>query len=595
MKDFFAKFTVVTIRSPMDYIRGENRRQLELYTPTLEDAVSAESSARVIDAFVDSLKLAELGFKRSKPQRTGRPAYDPKDLLKILVYGYFHDMKSSRKMAWGCTVNIEMMWLVKRLTPDFRTISDFRLENRGCMKKVFLEFNKVCCGLDLFERNFVSIDGSKFRACNAKDNNYTLSKLDDRLERIKEHIDAYLKALEENDKEEDGKEDPRRLSPDQIRANIAELEARQKEYTDMLKMMEEKGLSQVSMTDPDSKLMKCNDGFCVGYNQQVAVDGGSHLIAGFVTTNAPTDHGQLTPLAKEVKELYQTPVLESTADKGYNSPEDMTKALENGIVPNVIQGEHKDSVSVEFEYEGEDAASCNPESTDPAEITKCLRNGVIPRVYNGILDGMYLNETSKMTYEVADSDVLHMTDEQRKDLALRGYFVRDAEANFVYCPAGCKLRQKSVKRDGRIRYYNRLACTNCSKKCTASDFKEADFAKDCLLMRCMAENYKTKPEKTEDSGENETDKKPKIRRQKSCETKKKWVCLLHIDMEKTAQRMSLSEHPFGTVKRAYGSTYYNLRGKDKVEAEAALHFLSYNIRRSLSLCGVEKFLEALSA
>ena len=401
--------------------------------------------------------MDELGFVRSTPAETGTPGYDPRDLLKLYIYGYFYQVRSSRKLARECKCNVEVMWLLNKLTPDFRTISDFRKDNKKAITKVFKEFNKFCMGLKLFSKSYISIDGSKFQAVNAKDNNLTLSKLDDRIKRLDEHISIYMEELEAYDHEEG-----RRLSKDELQRKLDICKERKERYEGYRDTLEKSGESQISLTDPDSRLMKANEGFCVGYNVQTAVDAESHLIAGFQVTNSPTDHGQLTSVASEVKADYGVDVLESTADKGYECPEDHADALANGIVPNVIQRDGSCTEQVQFDYNEATITDAQKASTKPEDLKACLEAAVIPEAYKDFLTDAQIVEVKEYTSDVAESAVLKMTPEQMRAKALAGYFVRDAERNLVYCPQGEILRQKSIKRNGMIRYCNKLACKNAS-------------------------------------------------------------------------------------------------------------------------------------
>lgn len=163
----------------MAYKKGQDRRQRVLFPDCIDEYVESDAPVRLFDAFVDSLKMDELEFIRSTPAETGTPGYDPRDLLKLYIYGYFYQVRSSRKLARECKCNVEVMWLLNKLTPDFRTISDFRKDNKKAITKVYKEFNKFCMGPKLFSKSYISIDGSKFKAVNAKDNNLTLNKLDD--------------------------------------------------------------------------------------------------------------------------------------------------------------------------------------------------------------------------------------------------------------------------------------------------------------------------------------------------------------------------------------------------------------------------------
>ena len=196
----------------MAYKKGSDRRQKVLFPDCIDEYVEADAPVRFFDAFVDHrVDVKKLGFVRSVPKETGTPGYDPRDLLKLYIYGYFYQVRSSRKLARECRCNVEMMWLINKLTPDFRTISDFRKDNKEAIAKVFKEFNKFCMDLKLFSKSYISIDGSKFKAVNAKDNNFTLSKLDDRIKRLNEHISLYLEELDAYDESDD-----RKLSKDEL-------------------------------------------------------------------------------------------------------------------------------------------------------------------------------------------------------------------------------------------------------------------------------------------------------------------------------------------------------------------------------------------
>lgn len=563
----------------MAYKKGENRRQRVLFPDCIDEYVGQDAPVRFFDAFVDQLDLTELGFKRSVPNATGRAPYDPRDLLKIYIYGYFYQVRSSRKLARECYCNIEVMWLVGKLTPDFRTISDFRKDNKEAIVKVFKEFNRFCSGLKLFSKSYISIDGSKFKAVNAKDKNFTLNKLDDRIRRLDEHIALYMEELDACDDS-----DARKLSREELQRKLDVCKNRKEIYEGYRNRMECDGESQISLTDPDARLMKQNEGFGVCYNTQVAVDAESHLIAGYNVTNSPTDHGQLTEMASQVKEDYGTPTLEATADKGYECPEDHAEALASGIVPNVIQRDGSCEERVEFEHKENDITDEQRTSTRPEDLRACLEAGVIPDVYKGILSDTQITEVRQYGTADTDSAVLRMTSEEMKAKALEGFFVRDVERNLVYCPQGCILRQKSIKRNGNIRYCNRLACKHCKNKCTTAKFKEADFNKDCLI----------KPRRGQGK-DNAKDTSSGNRPRRKAALKKVVRYVLHLDQKKMDNRKCLSEHPFGTIKRSLGQYYFLLQGFVKVRAEMGLFCLSYNLRRAINMLGVPALIQAAKA
>lgn len=561
----------------MAYKKGEDRRQKVFFPDCIDEYVEGDAPVRLFDAFVDSLDMTTLGFVRSIPKDTGTPGYDPRDLLKLYIYGYFYQIRSSRKLARECKCNVEVMWLLGKLYPDFRTISDYRKDNKDCITKVFKEFNKFCMGLKLFSKSYISIDGSKFKAVNAKDNNFTLNKLDDRIRRLNEHISLYMEELDAFDREEE-----RKLSKDELQHKLEVCKERKARYEEYRNTLEESGEKQVSLTDPDARLMKSSEGFCVGYNVQTAVDADSHLIAGFQITNNPTDHGQITSVATKVRNDYGVEILETTADKGYECPEDHAEALASGIVPNVIQRDGSCREVVEFEYLASEITDGQKSSNQPEDLRTCLQAGVIPDAYKGILTDAEKTEVRRRTTPTSDSEILRMSPEEMRKKALEGFFVRDAERNLVYCPQAEILRQKSVKRNGYIRYCNKLACKRCKNKCTTSKFKEADFYKD-VLIKPAGGRRNHGPE----------DKERNTKRPKTTALKKVVRYVLHLDQKKMENRKCLSEHPFGTIKRALGQYYFLLKGFAKVGAEMSLFCLSYNLRRAINLKGVPALLASL--
>lgn len=564
----------------MGYIEGENRKQNLLFPESLDEYVEKESPVRLFDAFVESLDFKQLEFDRETPKTEGRPGYNPRDLMKLYIYSYYYRLRSSRQIARECKVNLEIMWLIGKLKPDFRTIANFRRDNKTAIRKVFKEFNRFCYKMNLFSHDGISIDGSKFKAVNAKDNNFTQSKIDDRLERIDEHIKEYLAELDAADLDE--------KQVEELEKKLKEYKERKGKYEDIQKRMSEENLSQISLTDPESKLMKMNEGFGVCYNTQTAVDTGSHLIADFEVTDNPTDHGQITKLAKKVKEDFKEfqeaedknihDIVESIADKGYQDTKDMAEALCEGIIPNVIP-QNGTTCEIEYDYEPSEITEEIRQSTKPEDLRKCLKAGIAPEVYKGILKAEGIKERSHYEYESTDAGIAKMNTEQMILKAREGYFVRDAEENLVFCPQGKVLRQKSIKKNGNIRYCNRLACKNCKNKCTKSDWKEIDFSKDSLIHK-VGGNKK------------DTIKDENIKRSKKVQ--KKAVFTMKLNMEKLKKRMCTSEHPFGTVKRHLAGYYFLLKGKIKVEAETALLYMAYNMRRAINMVGVSQMVVALT-
>lgn len=566
----------------MHYVQAFDRDQFMM--TTWDSMVDPESTARLIDAFVDSLDLSDYGVKELASE--GRPPYDPKGLLKLYVYGSDNGIKSSRKLAKSCRVNVEVKWMLGGVEPDFRTIADFRKDNIDSLKKIFNEFNKRLTGA--VEWGFTSIDGSKFAACNSKNNNFTKNKLDDRIKWLNGHIEEYLRILDDTDRQEDFEDNPEWLTREVIEEKLQEARERLKKYEGYQKIMEENGQSQMSLTDADAKLMKSKNGFVVAYNPQTAVDSETHLIRDFQMTNQVTDHGLLDSTLEGVREESEG-IIETVADKGYESEKDMVKCLEDGIIPHVITDDGKDGYELEIWYE--EADDINAESTDAEDLKKALHAGVIPEAYEDVITDIEVKEVRrKVSEEEAKVSVesIYGTSEEMMERAKGGYFVRDPERNLVYCPNGEILRQKCIKKNGNIRYANKNACRHCPNrnKCYKgkNEWKEIDFTKDWLEKPCK-DWLKTEGKKPDIGGAN----KGKYH----FETKKVVRFFLKPDRKKTAERMCLSEHPFGTIKRAMGFSYFLLRGLKKVTGEFALMCLGYNIKRAKKLLGFEKMLELM--
>lgn len=568
----------------MHYVEAFDRNQMMM--TTWNSMVEPDSTARLIDAFVDSLNLSDYGIKEIAAE--GRPPYDPKSLLKLYIYGSDNGIKSSRKLAKSCRVNVEVKWMLGGVEPDFRTISDFRKENIDSLKKIFHEFNRRVSGA--VEWGFTSIDGSKFSACNSKSNNFTKNKLDDRIKWLNGHIEEYLRILDDADKQEDFEEDPDKLTKELIEEKLKEARERLEKYERYQKLMEESGQSQMSLTDADARLMKSKNGFAVAYNPQTAVDSNTHLIRDFQMTNQVTDHGLLNSTLEEVRKEEEG-IIETVADRGYESEEDLIKCLEEGIIPHVITDEGKDGYELVIPYEESD--DVNAECTDPDELRKALHAGVIPEAYKDIISDIEIKEVRRKVSDEPEADEpaksIYGTEEEMMARAKEGYFIRDPERNLVYCPNGEILRQKCIKKNGNVRYANKNACRHCPNrnKCYKgkNEWKEIDFTKDCLEKPCR--------EWIKAEGK-EADNIKAAKGMSHFERVKIVSFFLKPDRTKTMERMCLSEHPFGTIKRAMGFSYFLLKGLRKVTGEFALMCLGYNIKRAKNLLGFNKMMELMT-
>jgi transposase len=272
-----------------EHVNGTHRDQTVLFPDTIDKYVEKENPVRFIDAFVDSLNLEKLGFKHSVPADTGRPSCNPSDLLKLYIYGYLNQVRSSRKLEKECHRNVEVMWLMKKLAPDFKTIADFRRDNVDCIKGVFKEFVYLCRSLDLYGAQLVAIDGTKFKAVNSKSNNINEKTVALRIKQTEEKIAEYLKELDSNDVNDSEEEENTKVS--ELKEKINYLEEKKQQYEQIQSQMKATGQREVSLVDPDSRLMRVDSQRLeVGYNIQTSVDAKQHLIVDYDVINNSTDH-----------------------------------------------------------------------------------------------------------------------------------------------------------------------------------------------------------------------------------------------------------------------------------------------------------------
>jgi transposase len=312
------------------FVEGVDRGQSTLFPALLDDYVAEDNPVRAVDVFVDGLDLDELGFVGVQPLDTGRPGYHPRMMLKLYIYGYLNRVPSSRRLERECQRNIEMIWLTGQLAPDFKTIADFRKDNGKAIREVCREFVALCRKLDLLSAASVAIDGSKFKAVNARDKNFTEAKMKRRLERIDESIARYLAQLETADRHGDAVPEAKvgRLKSkiEKLKEEIVRLNAINAE---MMKSEDK----QVSLTDPDARSMATSgkDSGIVGYNVQIAVDTQHHLIVAHEVTNVGTDRHQLANMAERARDELAVETLDAVADRGYYDSEEIRACEESGI------------------------------------------------------------------------------------------------------------------------------------------------------------------------------------------------------------------------------------------------------------------------
>ena len=314
----------------MDYVSGVDREQQVLFPEVLDEYVGEENQVRFIDAFVSQLDLEALGFAHATPPVTGRPPYHPGDLLRLYIYGYLHKMRSSRKLESETHRNVELLWLLRKLQPDHKTIAEFRRTNPKAVRRVCREFTVLCKRLDLFAGELIAIDGSKFRAANSKARNYTRKDLRRLLRAIDRKIGRYLGELDTQDATEAAVASP---SCPELQQRIATLQERQAEYQGLLTDLDEADQEQVSLTDPDSRRMKSGLRTEVSYNVQTAVDAKHKLIVAEDVTNEGTDHHQLSSMAQAAQDVLEAKALTVVADRGYYDGPQIKACADTGVTP----------------------------------------------------------------------------------------------------------------------------------------------------------------------------------------------------------------------------------------------------------------------
>ena len=314
------------------FVEGKDRRQTTLLPECVDDYVAEENPVRAVEAFVDALDLSALGFEGAVPETTGRPAYHPATLLKIYLYGYLNRIQSSRRLEREAGRNLELMWLTGRLAPDFKTIADFRKDNGPAIRATCRRFVLLCRELDLFSEALVAVDGSKFKAVNNRDKNFTPYKLQKRIEQIEASIARYLSAMEAADRHED---EVLKAKSARLKEKIASLRGQARRFRDMEPAVQAAPDQQISLTDPDARSMATSGRGTgiVGYNVQAAVDTKHQLIVAHEVTNIGNDRAQLSGMAGQAREAMGHEALTVVADRGYFDGEEVLACERAGITP----------------------------------------------------------------------------------------------------------------------------------------------------------------------------------------------------------------------------------------------------------------------
>src|SRR5918995_1413308 len=314
------------------FVEGEDRRQATLLPECLDDYVTEDNPVRIVEAFIDELDLAALGFAGIVPEVTGRPAYHPSTLLKIYLYGYLNRVQSSRRLERETQRNLELMWLTGRLMPDFKTIADFRRDNGRAIRAACAQFVVLCRKLNLFTRAVVALDGSKFKAVNNRDKNFTITKVAKRIEQVEAGIARYLAALDRADRQGGAETEPR---PPRLKQKIAGLRRAMQSLKEMQQQVEAAPDQQISLTDPDARSMATSGKGTgiVGYNVQMTVDAEHYLIVAHEVTNIGNDRAQLSAMAGQAREAMGQEALTVIADRGYFDGEEIVACDAAGMTP----------------------------------------------------------------------------------------------------------------------------------------------------------------------------------------------------------------------------------------------------------------------
>jgi len=362
------------------FVQGISREQSTLFPAQLDDYVSEDNPVRAVDVFVDSLDLDKLGFARVQSLDIGRPGYDPGMMLKLYIYGYLNRVPSSRRLERECQRNIEMIWLTGHLAPDFKTIADFRRDNGTAIREVCRQFVALCRKLELLSVASVAIDGSKFKAVNARDKNFTEAKMKRRLERIDKSIARYLSQLETADRHGDAVP---AAKVERLNSKIEKLKeeiVRLNEINDQMMSSEDR---QISLTDPDARSMATSgkDTGIVGYNVQAAVDTEHHLIVAHDVTNIGTDRHQLADMAELAREELGSETLDVVADRGYYEGDNI-KTCEDADITVTLPRPQTSGAKAEGRFGKQDFVYIAAD-----DVYRCPAGELLPYRFSGIERG----------------------------------------------------------------------------------------------------------------------------------------------------------------------------------------------------------------
>ena len=477
----------------MQYVKGKNREQLVLFPTSLDDVIDLDNEARFIDLFVESIALSEMGFEVFR-EENGRPAYHPKDLLKLYLYGYLNSIRSSRKLEQATKINIEVMWLLKGLSPDHNTISNFRRDNPKAIKKVFRSTVQMAKHFNLIGGKLIAGDSTKLRAQNSKKNNFNKKKIERHLAYIDNKLEEYSNQLKtaDNDKSQSDKD-----KKEEIKAEIEKHNKRKESYKQLEKELEETKEKQISTSDPESRQMITRNNITeVAYSVQTTVDAENNIPIDYKVTNT-TDSKAMGNMLQRAKSILRTNDFTALYDKGYHTGSEFEKA-------------------------------------DNLKIDVLV---AIPKV---------ASQAPNQKYNVEN-------------------FEYDKENDFYVCPKG-KLLTSTGKlhktEKSNFKRYTTKECLTCSVKLECSKAKYGKAIQRSQYQE-LVDNNKTRVENNK---------------------------------EYYRQRQAIVEHPYGTIKRQWGFCYIMTKKfKQRAEADVGLIFTAYNLRRLISIIGIESLMEYLES
>lgn len=482
----------------MAHLSGTDRSQLLLLPEAVDDYVGPDNPVRFIEAFVDGLDLAAAGFERVAAKETGRPGFDPADMLKLYIYGYVNRVRSSRRLEAEAHRNIEAIWLLRHLKPDFRTIAAFRRVNRSAFRKVLREFVILCRQLNLFGRELLAVDGTRIKAVNNKDRNFTRTALSKFIREADEKLSDYMKRLDDGDAEEErvgGNGVGSGHGDGKLAEKIAAIRDKRARHKAMLEELDRTGEGQISLTDPDARAMARMTKVGVGYNVQLAVDTKYRLIAEQEVCNQVIDLGLLAPTVAAAMDTLGVEKIEAVADRGYFKIEDIEACEAAGIT---------------------------------AYVPKPLRGPAVAQ-------GFFPKEE----------------------------FRYDAEADTYTCPAGQTLKPRyygKLRENVKVVYCDRKVCKSCGLRpcCTSKSYRGVTRLENEAVLDRMADRLAARPD--------------------ILDTRRESV-----------------EHPFGTIKQWMNQGAFLMRRLENVRGEFSLTALAYNIKRAITIVGVQGLIAAVRA